>query len=260
MEWYDQGVLLSVRQHGETSAIIEVFTPEQGRHMGVVRGGASRKMAAMFQPGAQLSLHWRARLDSHIGVIQAEPLASRAALLADPIALGALGSICALLHYSLPERAPHAPLYHHTAALLDAMARESGASPSRSGAAWLTAYAQWELALLEEIGFGLDLTSCALSGARSDLAYVSPRTGRAVSRAAAGTWAPRLLPLPLLFAPKDNDQSGKAASRPEAQGEALSAVKDALILTEYFLTRALCTQLKGAALPEARARFVARLK
>ena len=144
-------------------------------------------MAPNLQPGTQLAVTWRARLHEHIGVFSIEPIRSRAAVLEDPLALAGLTSICALLHLSLPERDPHPSLYGRTISLLDDVA---------TGQPWLAPYLRWELALLEEIGFGLDLSSCAVTGSREDLAYVSPRTGRAVSRLGAGDWAPKLLPLP----------------------------------------------------------------
>ena len=119
MEWQDEGALLSVRPHGESSAIIEVFTAAHGRHLGVVRGGGSRRMAGVLQPGAQLAVKWHARLEDHIGSFRAEPLHARAALMADRGALSALNAICALLHHALPERDPHPALYTQTVALLD---------------------------------------------------------------------------------------------------------------------------------------------
>ena len=166
MEWRDQGVLLSVRLHGESAAIIEVFTAAHGRHAGVVRGGASRKMAATLQPGSQLQVTWRARLDHHIGAFTVEPLQSRAALLSDHLSLSGLNAICALLHVALPEREEHAALWRATMPLLAAMER---------GGDWLPDYLRWEMLLLEELGFGLDLTRCAVTGSRDSGVRVSAR-------------------------------------------------------------------------------------
>ena len=177
MEWRDEGALITMRLHGESAAIIEVFTAAHGRHAGVVRGGGSRRMAAMLQPGSQLQVTWSARLDEHLGTFVVEPIASRAAILADRRALAGLNAVCALLHLVLPERDPHPALWVKTVALLDLLA---------TGADWPPAYLRWELDLLEELGFGLDLTRCAVTGSREDLAFVSPRSGRAVSRGAAG--------------------------------------------------------------------------
>lgn len=188
MEWRDHGILLTVRRHGENAAIIDVFTEEHGRHAGLVRGGASRRMAPVLQPGAQLDLTWRARLEDHLGSYQAEPLRSRAAAaLSGRLALAGLNAVTALLAFGLPERQPHGGLYRQSEQLLDLLANEE---------LWPLAYLRWELALLEELGFGLDLTACAATGATEELIYVSPKSGRAVSRKGAGVWADRLLPLP----------------------------------------------------------------
>lgn len=236
MEWRDEGVLLSMRLHGEGSAIIEVFTAAHGRHLGVVRGGASRRMAPVLQPGTQVDLVWRARLDAHMGAFTVEPVKSRAAVLSNPLALAALGSLCALLHVALPERDPHSALYAMTRRLCDDLA---------SGEDWLALYLRWELLLLEEIGFGLDLSTCAVTGQREDLAYVSPRSGRAVSRQGAGEWESRLLPLPPAL----------LGQGPVSAAEAVTALE----LTGHFLARNLADRLKGGVLPEARARLIARL-
>ena len=232
MDWRDEGILLAMRPHGETSAIIEVLTAAHGRHMGVVRGGASRRMAASLQPGTGLALDWRARLDGHIGSFTVEPLKSRAHLLADRLALAGLMSACALLHEALPEREPHPALWQRTLGLMDALGQ----------AGWTAAYLRWELCLLEEIGFGLDLGTCAVTGATAGLAYVSPKSGRAVTAQAAGTWADRLIPLP-------EGLDGVAPLAPEA-------VLMGLRLTGFFLDRELRPVLNDRPLPEARARLV----
>ncbi len=232
MDWRDEGLLLAVRPHGETAAIIEVLTAGHGRHAGVVRGGASRKMAATLQPGTSLQLEWRARLDDHIGSFTVEPLRSRAHLLSDRLALAGLLSACALLRVALPEREPHPALWSVTPALFDALGAEG----------WTTTYLRWELRLLEELGFGLDLTSCAVTGAVEGLAFVSPKTGRAVTRAGAGDWADRLLPLP-------EGLVGEALLSP-------AAVSQGLQLTGFFLDHGLRPVLHDRPLPEARARLV----
>ncbi|MCV2867979.1 DNA repair protein RecO [Defluviimonas sp. WL0002] len=236
MEWRDQGALLSVRPHGETSAIIEVFTAHHGRHAGVVRGGASRRVAPILQPGAQLDVTWRARLDEHIGAFVVEPLRARSGVLSDRLALAGLNSVCALLRFALPEREAHPALYRSSIALLDAL----GSTPD-----WLTHYLRWEAMLLEELGYGLDLSSCAVTGSREDLAYVSPRSGRAVGRDAAGQWADRLLPLPPCLL-------GQGAATTEE-------VVAGLGTTGWFLEHRLASDLGTRPLPEARHRFVALL-
>lgn len=221
-----------MRPHGESAAIIEVLTAAHGRHAGVVRGGASRKMAATLQPGTQLQLDWRARLQDHIGSFTVEPLRSRAHLLSDRLALAGLLSTCALLRAALPEREPHPALWSETLALLDILGQ----------ADWTSAYLRWELRLLEELGFGLDLSTCAVTGATEGLAYVSPKTGRAVSAAGAGDWADRLLPLP----------PGLGGDCPLDQG----ALLEGLRLTGFFLDRGLRPILHEKPLPEARARLI----
>jgi DNA repair protein RecO (recombination protein O) len=232
MNWRDEGILLSTRPHGETSAIIEVLTAAHGRHAGVVRGGASRRMAATLQPGTGLQLEWRARLDDHLGTFTVEPLKSRAHLLSDRLALAGLLSACALLRVALAEREPHPALWTVTLALFDTFGTEG----------WTSAYLRWELRLLEELGFGLDLTSCAVTGTTEGLAFVSPRSGRAVTRAAAGDWADRLLPLP-------EGLTGTDPLSPQAVGQGLA-------LTGFFLDRELRPVLQERPLPEARARLV----
>ena len=237
MEWRDEGVLLGLRRHGESAAIIDVLTRTQGRCAGVVRGGGGRRMAPVLQPGATLDLVWRARLETHLGVFTAESLRQRAGgLMEDRLALLALGSVCALLRFALPERQPQPELYLRSSALLDGLGREG----------WLRAYLNWELDLLARTGYGLDLGRCAVTGTTSDLAYVSPRTGRAVSRDAAGAWAPRLLPLPPgLDGAGPMDRAGLRAG---------------LALTGHFLANRLAPALGDQPLPEARARLVRALE
>jgi DNA repair protein RecO (recombination protein O) len=232
MDWRDEGILLSMRPHGETSAIIEVLTPRHGRHAGVVRGGASRKQAATLQPGTGLALAWRARLDDHIGTFTVEPLRSRAHLLSDRLALAGLLSVCALLRVALPEREPHPGLWPVTLALFDAL----------GGPDWTQTYLRWELTLLDELGFGLDLSACAVTGATEGLAFVSPKTGRAVTKAGAGNWSDRLLPLPAGL-------TGAVALSPED-------VRQGLHLTGHFLDRGLRPVLHEKPLPEARSRLI----
>jgi DNA repair protein RecO (recombination protein O) len=204
-----------VRRHGESSAIIEVFTETQGRHAGIVRGGAGRRMAPILQPGAQLSVEWRARLSEHLGTFRVEPVKSRAAaVLGDRRALAALTALCAQLSAYLPEREAHPGLYRLTLDLMDRI----GAAPE-----WAADYARWELALLAELGFGLDLSRCASTGGTEGLCWVSPKSGRAVSREAGEPYADRLFPLPAFLL---GDEGAAASDRD---------VADALALTGHFL-------------------------
>jgi DNA repair protein RecO (recombination protein O) len=236
MEWHSEGVILSMRPHGESAAIIEVLTALHGRHAGVVRGGASRRMAPHLQAGTQVSATWRARLGEHIGSFAVEPIRARSAMLGDALALAGLNAICALLRVALPEREGLGQLYNHTLALLDAI---------EAGQNWPPDYLRWERDLLDHLGYGLDLTTCAVTGGREDLAYVSPKSGRAVARGAAGDWADRLFPLPPAL----------LGQGPADRGE----VAQGLAITGHFLARGLEAVLAGRPLPEARARLLARL-
>ena len=234
ISWTDDATILMSRPFGETSAVVEVFTPDHGRCVGVVRGGASRKKAAMLQAGSQVSVTWKARLNEHMGSMTVEPVRSRAAQsMSDRLALAGLNAVCALLSRALPEREPHEPLYHRTIQLLDLLGQSE---------VWPLAYLRWEQALLEELGFGMDLSACAVRGVNEDLAFVSPKSGRAVSREAAGDWADRLLPLPPVLAGKgdaDNAQIGIA-----------------LRTTGYFIEKRLLTSLGDRPAPAARQRLL----
>src|SRR5215469_2661656 len=178
MEWSDKGIVMSSRSHGETSAILETFTRTHGRHLGLVRGGASRRKRSELQPGNTLQLHWRARLSEHLGNFSVEPLRTRAGELLDRRdALLGLNAFTSVASSSLPEREEHAGLFDAGEILLDAML-------ARSFDHWAPLYVRWEAGLLEALGFGLDLSQCAATGARDDLTFVSPRSGRAVSASA----------------------------------------------------------------------------
>lgn len=230
IEWRDEGTVLAVRKHGETSAIVELFTPAHGRAVGVVRGASSRRMTPLLQKGAHLDVTWKARLEEHLGHFTIEPIRSRAALvMGDRLALAGLNAVTALLSFALPERDPHPRLYHTTMPLLDLLGDAD---------LWPYAYLKWELMLLEDLGFGLDLSACAVTGARADLVYVSPKSGRAVSRGGAGEWANRLLPLPPILC---GEGAGSTA-------EVLSA----LGTTGHFLHHHLAPALGTRPLPPAR--------
>ncbi len=234
MEWREDGILLRHTKHGEANAIIEVFTEEHGRHAGIVRGGASRKVSATLQPGTQVNVTWRARLEDHLGTYSVEPRQSRAHLMGDRLTLAGLNALTGLLSFALPEREPHPALYNQTLAVLDMM----------DGAYWPLAYLRWEMSLLEELGFGLDLSRCAVTGATDGLTYVSPKSGRAVATGAAGEWATKLLPLsPALI--------GKSA--------ALEDIRTGLKVTGHFLDTRLAAALGQKPLPAARSRLIDRI-
>jgi DNA repair protein RecO (recombination protein O) len=234
MEWRGAGILVAVRRHGESSAIIDVFTETHGLHAGVVRGGAGRRMGPILQPGAQLDVVWRARLEDHIGSYTVEPIRSRAvAAMSDRLMLAGLNAVTSLLSYCLPERQTHPALYRQTEQLLDLLEHPE---------VWPLAYLKWEMALLAEVGFALQLDACAVSGVTADLGFVSPKSGRAVSRAAAGEWVDRLLPLP--------DILRGIGNAPDLE------VFEGLKTTGHFFHSQVAVILGGHPLPEARARFV----
>jgi|TARA_B110001450_G_scaffold49859_1_gene46461 DNA repair protein RecO (recombination protein O) len=237
IEWRDEGVLLAVRKHGENAVIIDVLTQSHGRHAGVVRGGAGRKQAPVLQPGAQLDLVWKARLEEHLGSFTVEPLRSRAAqVMTDPLALAGLSSTVGLLCFSLPEREIYPKLYTISVNLLDLMCVTD---------AWPLAYLQWEIQLLEMLGFGLDLSRCAVSGGIDDLTYISPKTGRAVAAHHAGEWKTRLLPLVPCMKGEGNAENNE--------------ISEGLRTTGHFLEKWLAPSLGDRPLPVARQRLVDRL-
>lgn len=235
MEWRAEGILLWVRRHGETSAIIEVLTSEHGRHAGLVQGGANPAKAQMLQPGAQLSLEWSARLAEHLGSFKIDLIRSRAAMImTSRDALAALNVVSALLVKFMPEREGDPVLYQATLELVDCL---GDANPF-----WPVLYAKWELALLQAVGYGLDLGSCASTGTQDDLVYVSPRSGRAVCRAAGAPFANRMLPLPQFLIDRG------MPSMPD--------VRESLRLTGYFLENWVCPAFDVTSIPEARKRLI----
>jgi DNA repair protein RecO (recombination protein O) len=240
MEWSDDAIVLSSRQHGETSAVLEVLTREHGRHLGLVHGGASRKSRPALQPGNTLHVTWRARLSEQLGSFHLELARARAGELMDSReALAGLNAFCAVAAVAMPEREAHAPVAAAGEILLDAM---MGGDTLH----WLALYVRWEAGLLEALGFGLDLSTCAATGQTDNLAYVSPRTGRAVSRDAAGIYASRLFPLPQFLLASRN-----AELEPREIAEGLK-------LTGHFLLDRVL-QLHGREMPAARLRLDAIL-
>ena len=208
MEWTAEALLIGVRRHGETSVIAEAMVAGRGRHLGLVRGGRTRRLAAVLQPGNTVQLTWRSRLEDQLGIYTVELLEARAAaLIEDRTRLYLSQLVCELLRL-LPERDPHDRLLGMALRLIDAP--PDGAELAR-----------FELALLQDLGFGLDLESCAATGNTTDLTHVSPKTGRAVSRAAAQPYLDRLLPLPSFL-------SGRGNASPHD-------IADALRLSGHFL-------------------------
>lgn len=229
MEWRDQGLVLAARPHGETSIILDVLTREHGRHSGVVRGGISRKQAPFMQSGVLLDLTWRARLEEHVGSFVAEPITSFAAqALSDRLLLSGLNSVCALLRQSLPEREANQALFQDTLALLQMFDLVE---------VWPLAYVRWEQKVLDHLGYGLDLETCAVTGQAQDLIYISPKSGRAVSAAAGEAWKERLLPLPDVLV--------------SSRAQDLSQILEGLTVLEYFWTH----KVNTAPLPDLMHRF-----
>jgi DNA repair protein RecO (recombination protein O) len=233
MEWSEEGIVVGTRRHGESDVILEALTAGHGRHLGLVKGGRSRRLRPVVQPGNTLILTWRARLNEHLGNFRVEPSVERSALAAS--SAGAYGLALAAAHLRLlPERDPHPRLYDALAVLVDCLDR-----PALAG----QVMARFELLLLDELGFGLDLQRCAATGQTDDLAYVSPRSGRAVSREAGLPYADKLLPLPAFLA------------APASGGGGARELTEAFLLTGYFLERHVF-DARGEGLPEIRLSFL----
>lgn len=237
MEWSDEGVILSVRSHGETSAIAEIFARDHGRHLGLVRGGRSRRVRPILQAGNHVDATWRARLADHLGSFGLELRCPYAAMaMQDRDALLGLTSICALARL-LPERDPHPNLFEVTQFVLHYLDKPE---------VWPALLVRWELSLLDELGVGLDLAKCAVTGEVCDLVYVSPKTGRAVSGEAGAPYHDKLLRLPPFLV------AGEGVDVDRAE------IGQGLRLTGHFLDRHIYGQ-RGENLPEPRLRLVERL-
>ena len=240
ISWEDQGIVLAVRRFGEHDAIVTALTETQGRHAGIVKGGSGKKGRSVLQPGNLVKVWYRARLDEHLGTFTVEglrPFAADAMQAAD--VLSGLSALCSMAEATLPEREPHAVVYRHTLHLLEHLGRPG----------WEAHYVLWELALLRDMGYGLDLTVCAATGTTEDLTHVSPRTGRAVCRAAAEPYAPRLLALPA-FVRAENASTDNLAPADIIQGLALTG--------HFFETHIFKPQRQE--MPASRARFVDRFR
>jgi len=234
MDWIDSAIVIHVRPHGETSAILDAFTREHGRHAGLVRGGRSRRIRPALQTGNLLKLEWRARLSEHLGFFTlelAEAYAARA--LDDRLALSGIGSMTTLAGL-LAERDPHPALFDMAVLVLDHLT---------DAPLWLELMVRWELLLLTEFGFGLDLERCAATGAGEDLVYVSPKSGCAVCASAGEPYKDKLLKLPAFL---------RAANGPRASRQQIA---DGFALTGFFLERCLAEQ-RNAPVPPARDAFL----
>jgi DNA repair protein RecO (recombination protein O) len=237
MEWSDQAIVLSSRPHSETGLVASLLTRAHGRHAGFIHGGISRKAAPIWQPGNVIEVVWRARLTEQLGNYTGElrePHAARA--LDDPTELAGLAAACAMVDAALPEREPHPAMYEGFHAFLGALGHPG----------WPAIYVRLELGLLQELGFGLDLEKCAATGATEDLAFVSPKTGRAVSRAAAEPYRDKLIALPPFLS-----TGGLPADAMQ--------LRQGLDLTGFFLERHVFWP-HNKPLPAARARFMETLQ
>ncbi len=236
MQWTDDAIVLGIKRHGEASAIAELFTREHGRHLGLVRGGFGSRLKPVLQPGNSVSARWRARLDEHLGNYTIEPVKTRtASVFATSHALFGVTHLASLARL-LPERDPHGDIYSVLEAILDRLDEAQNVAPQ---------VARFEMQMLTELGFGLDLTSCAATGTTNELIYVSPKSGRAVSRDGGAAWADKLLRLPAFL------HDIEATPAP-------NELADAFALSGYFLNR-LVLEPRGLALSDARAHFIAAL-
>ena len=236
MQWTDEGIVLGVKRHGEASGILELMTREHGRHFGLVRGGFGSRLKPVLQTGNSVAATWRARLDEHLGNYTVEPMRQRASnFFAASHAIYGVSHLAAMMRL-LPERDPHAGLYSVFEEILDRLEDPMLAAPL---------VVRFELQLLGELGFGLDLAQCASTGATEELIYVSPKSGRAVSRAAGEPWADKMLRLPAFL----RDLETQATGRDLADGFAL---------TGFFLARYVL-EPRGLTLTDERAHFIAAL-
>jgi len=236
MQWTDEGIVIGVKRHGEASAILELMTREHGRHLGLVRGGFGSRMKPVLQVGNGVSASWRARLDEHLGNYTIEPVNLRASsFFAASHAIYGVSHMAALMRL-LPERDPHADLYAEFEDVLDHLDDAVAAAPM---------VVRFELQLLSELGFGLDLEQCASTGTRADLVYVSPKSGRAVSREAGEPWADKMLRLPAFLRERDAQPAGRD-------------LDDGFALTGFFLARHVL-EPRGLALSDERAHFIAAI-
>lgn len=241
MDWSGEGYVLSVKKHGETSAIIDVFTRDHGRHLGLVRGGVSRKLRPVLQAGNKIKVEWRARLAEHLGYYTVEALSSRAAeLMQDRLSLAGLNAACAVSREVLPERSAHPRVYDAFEILLEALDNPE---------VWPALYIQWEAGLLTAMGYGLDISRCAATGSTKNLTHISPRSGRAVSAEAAEPYLDKLYALPKFMRRTDRANDREVTNQD---------IEDGLKLTGYFLETRVQWNVNRT-LPEARERMVQQL-
>jgi DNA repair protein RecO (recombination protein O) len=236
MQWTDEGIVLGVKRHGEASGILELMTRDHGRHLGLVRGAFGARLKPVLQVGNGVSASWRARLDEHLGNYAVEGVNLRAAnFFASAHAIYGVSHLAALMRL-LPERDPHSDLYGAFEAVLNQLGDALIAAPM---------VVRFEMQVLTELGFGLDLEQCVATGTRADLVYVSPKSGRAVSRAAGEPWADKMLRLPAFLRERDAQPTGHD-------------IADGFALTGFFLARYVM-EPRGLLLSDERAHFIAAI-
>lgn len=238
MLWSDLGIVISTRKHGENSVILSLLTRKHGRHNGLVRGGAGKRLSPILQPGNLLRVEWKGRLDEHLGSFQVEIEESySASALTNRDKLAQLTALCAMCEACLPERQSVEGIFGASLILLTMLDEKR---------LWPEIYQKWELGLLNELGYGLDLSSCAATGQTGDLIYISPKTGRAVSRDAGEPYKNKLFPLPYHLLVDEVKPSKK---------DLLAVFK----ITEHFIFKHVLEPI-GKKMPPARQRFIDRLK
>jgi len=243
MHWLDNGIVLSARKYGETSVVLQAFTRDHGRYAGMVRGGVGKRLRGVLQPGNVIGVKWQGRLAEQLGTYTIEAGTSSGALLFDlPLSLAACSSVMAILEKTLPEKEPHAALYDATEFLIETFGDDI--------LHWGPLLVKWELGLLQEMGYGLDLETCVATGERERLIYVSPKSGCAVSEAAGGPYKEKLLPLPPFLRFEHN---------PETNDIDLQQIEEGLRLTGYFIRRNLISQYGEESLP-ARERLIHKIQ
>ena len=237
MEWRDKGILLATKPFGETSLIIDVFTPDHGKSSGVVRGGQSKKLRPTLQIGAQLDLTWKARLEEHLGSFQVELIRSRTAnVMNDRLLLAGMLSSATLINRFFPVGQVYKGFYESSENLFDLLQFPD---------IWTLAYLKWEFDFLETLGFGLDLEKCAVTGSTADLKFISPKSGRAVSQSAAGELSSKLLPFPMAAI---------------GQANSLKDILDGLKVSQFFLEKKVLIAFGIEHLPIARSRFISSIE
>ena len=243
MHWSDDGLILSVQKYGENSVILHALTRERGRCAGLVRGGAGKRLRGILQPGNEVGLNWRGRLSEQLGTFTVEAGNSFGTLLFDsPLGLSAGSAALSLMDKVLPEKEPHPALFDASLLLIRSLPEDTDI--------WGPLFVRWELGVLAELGYGLDLSCCAATGVTDDLIYVSPKSGKAVSLEAGAAYQDRMLPLPAFLRETD----GTVEEKP-----ILEQVADGLTLSGYFIRKYLLPNYSDESLP-ARERFINALK